>query len=56
MVINLNKCHNIINYLKIYPLKTKKFIDFKNWLKIYKMVKNKEGLINIKVLKNFLNR
>lgn len=44
-----------------YPLKTKKFIDFKNWLKIYKMVKNKEhltkeGLINIKVLKNFLNK
>ena len=31
----------IINYIKIYPLKTKKHLSYLRWLKVYGLVKDK---------------
>ena len=42
MVINLTKLTVVLNYLAKYPLKTKKHISFLNWVKVYKLVINKE--------------
>ena len=61
MVVSLTKLNNIIHYLKINKLKTKKLISFMNWLKIYDMVKNKEhlektGLDKINDLKKRINK
>ena len=57
MVVNLTKLNNILNYLKIYKLKTKKLISYKYWLKVYDLVINKQHLISsaldkINILKN----
>ena len=54
-VVNFSKLNKIILYFKNYPLKTKKFISYKRWLKIFELVKNKkhlttEGRITIKFL------
>ncbi len=43
-VVNFGKLNKILLYLKNYPLKTKKFISYKRWLKIYDLVKNKKHL------------
>lgn len=61
LTINLTKLNKIISYLSTHPLKTKKNIDFLNWLKIYRMVKNKEhfhpvSLDKIRKLKLKLNQ
>jgi hypothetical protein len=50
----------VIDYFTKYPLKTKKSLDYKNWLKVYKRVKNKEhftieGLEQIQKLTNKIN-
>ncbi len=59
-VVNFGKLNKILRYLKNYPLKTKKFISYKRWLKIYDLVKNKkhltpEGRIIIKFLSKLIN-
>ena len=59
-VVNFGKLNKILLYLKNYPLKTKKFISYKRWLKIYDLVKNKkhltpEGRIIIKFLSKLIN-
>jgi len=59
-VVNFGKLNKILLYLKNYPLKTKKFISYKRWLKIYDLVKNKkhltpEGRIIIKSLSKLIN-
>jgi hypothetical protein len=59
-VVNFGKLNKILLYLKNYPLKTKKFISYKRWLKIFELVKNKkhltiEGRIIIKFLSKLIN-
>nr|YP_313631.1 LAGLIDADG homing endonuclease [Epidermophyton floccosum]AAW78237.1 LAGLIDADG homing endonuclease [Epidermophyton floccosum] len=61
MVVNLTKLNNILNYLKLHKLKTKKLISYNNWLKVYILVKNKQhliasGLEKINVLKKKINK
>lgn len=41
-VVNFSKLGKIINYLEKYPLKTKKLISYRRWLKIHALVKNKK--------------
>ena len=36
----------VCNYFESFPLKTKKSNSFYNWLKVFKMVLNKEHLTN----------
>jgi len=59
-VVNFSKLNKILQYLNIYPLKTKKYISYKRWLKIYELVKNKkhltlEGRVTIKSLSKLIN-
>jgi hypothetical protein len=61
MTVNLSKLHKVISYFNNYSLKTKKYIDYFNWLKAYKLVINKEhfnedGLNRIKDLMNKINK
>jgi hypothetical protein len=61
MTVNLSKLHKVISYFNNYSLKTKKYIDYFNWLKVYKLVINKEhfnedGLNRIKDLMNKINK
>ena len=61
MTVNLSKLSKTIKYFTKYPLKTKKYIDYLNWLKAYKLVINKKhmtqnGLIQIKKLLNKINK
>jgi len=61
VTINTTKLSLVINYFSNFSLKTKKFIVYFNWLKIYKLVINKkhltnEGLDLIKKYKKNLNR
>lgn len=56
LTVNLLNLKTIINYFSLFPLKTKKYITYFNWLRIYKLVLNKEhftekGLNEIKRLK-----
>lgn len=44
MVVNLLKLITIINYIKKYPLKTKKSLSFKKWIVVYKKIIRKEHL------------
>lgn len=57
MTVNLSSLKKVISYFHIYSLKTKKYIVFFNWLKVYHLVINKEhfnvnGLNRIKLLMN----
>ena len=59
-VVNFSKLNTILLYLKNYPLKTKKILTYKRWLKIYELVKNKQhltvqGRINIKFISKLIN-
>ena len=59
-VVNHGKLSLILKYLHNNPLKTKKFISYKRWLKVYLLVKNKkhftpEGLVIIKSLIKTIN-
>lgn len=61
MTVNLSKLHKVISYFNIYSLKTKKYIDYFNWLKVYKLVINKDhfnedGLNRVKDLMNKINK
>jgi Proton-conducting membrane transporter/NADH-Ubiquinone oxidoreductase (complex I), chain 5 N-terminus/LAGLIDADG endonuclease len=60
-VVNFSKLGKILKYLKNFPLKTKKFISYTRWLKVYNLVYNKkhfstEGLIIIKFLTKLINK
>jgi len=61
MTVNLSKLFLVISYFKTYPLKTKKRIDYLNWIKVYKLVINKkhfteDGLNRIKNLVKKINK
>lgn len=60
-VVNHGKLNKILVYLQNNPLKTKKLISYRRWLKIYLLVKDKkhftsEGLAIIKFLAKFINQ
>ena len=60
-VVNFSNLNTIINYINTYPLKTKKLISYKRWLKIFSLVKNKkhftiEGLRIIKFISKLINK
>lgn len=60
-VVNHSKLSIIINYLKTYPLKTKKHVSYLRWLKVYCLVKNKHhlkenGIETVKSLINLINK
>ena len=46
-ISSFNKLKQIINYLKRYPLKTKKSLAFTKWCKIYNITLNKDHLNKI---------
>lgn len=61
MTVNLSKLSKVISYFNRYSLKTKKYIDYFNWLKAYKLVINKDhfnedGLNKVKDLMNKINK
>ena len=45
-VVNSTKLSKIIKYIDTFPLKTKKHISYIRWLKVHKLVINKEHLTN----------
>jgi len=55
--VNTTKLSKVINYLNIYPLKTKKSIVYFNIRKIYLLVKDKKSLKSehLNLLKRYLN-
>lgn len=60
-VVNHSKLNIIVNYIKIYPLKTKKHVSYLRWLKVYELVKNKhhhnsKGIEKIKSLIKLINK
>lgn len=60
-IVNFKNLNTILKYLQKYPLKTKKLISYRRWLKVYSLVKNKkhltqEGLEAIKVLAKSINK
>lgn len=61
MTVNLSKLSKVISYFNRYSLKTKKYINYFNWLKAYKLVINKDhlnedGLNRVKDLMNKINK
>lgn len=61
VTVNTTKLLSVVQYFNIYPLKTKKFIIYFNWVKIYKLVVNKkhnnsEGLLLILRYKDNINK
>ena len=60
-VVNFSNLNKVLNYMHKYPLKTKKLISYKRWLKVYSLVKNKEhltekGIEKIKLLVKTINK
>ena len=60
-IVNFSNLNTIKKYIDTYPLKTKKHISYKRWLKVYFLVKNKkhftpEGLAIIKFISNIINK
>lgn len=61
MVVNLTKLNKVIDYLNKFPLKTKKHINYLNWIKVYEIViakghYNQEKLNIIKDLMRKINQ
>jgi hypothetical protein len=61
VTVNTTKLLSVVQYFNIYPLKTKKYILYFNWIKIYKLVvnkkhKNPEGLLLILRYKDNINK
>jgi uncharacterized protein YpiB (UPF0302 family) len=61
MTVNLLKLKKVIKYFNKYTLKTKKYIDYFNWVKVYELVISKshfteEGLNKIKSLIKKINK
>lgn len=50
-VVNFSNLNKILFYLQQYPLKTKKLISYRRWLKVYSLVKNKEHLTEVEIEK-----
>ena len=55
MTVNLLKLKEVIKYFNKYTLKTKKYLDYLNWIKVYELIILKshfteEGLNQIKSL------
>ena len=42
VTVNTTKLSPIVKYFNLYPLKTKKYITYFNWIKIYKLVIDKK--------------
>ena len=60
-IVNFSNLNTIIKYIDTYPLKTKKLISYKRWLKVYSLVKNKkhfsiEGLTLIRFISKLINK
>lgn len=60
-VVNFGKLNVILNYLHNYPLKTKKLISYKKWLKVHYLVKHKQhftsqGLDIIRFITKHINK
>lgn len=60
-VVNSKKLSIIIKYIDNFPLKTKKHISYLRWLKVHKLVINKEhleteSLEKIRCLIKFINK
>jgi len=61
VTVNTTKLSPIVQYFNLYPLKTKKYITYFNWIKIYKLVIDKkhndpENLLLINKYKNNINK
>lgn len=61
VTVNTTKLLPVVQYFNLYPLKTKKYIIYFNWLKAYKLVlgkkhKNSEGLLLILRYKDNINK
>ena len=61
VTVNTTKLLSVAQYFNIYHLKTKKYILYFNWIKIYKLVvnkkhKNSEGLLLILRYKDNINK
>jgi len=61
VTVNTTKLAPIVRYFSLYPLKTKKYITYFNWVKIYKLVIDKkhnktESLLLIMRYKNNINK
>ena len=61
MIVNLTKLSKVIIYFNKNGLKTKKYINYFNWLKVYNLVIkkehfNKEGLNKLKNLVSKINK
>nr|YP_009763312.1 LAGLIDADG endonuclease [Metarhizium rileyi]QIS49090.1 LAGLIDADG endonuclease [Metarhizium rileyi] len=61
VVVNTTKLSPIVQYFSVFSLKTKKYLTYFNWTKIYKLITNKEhtsieGFTLIKKYKNNMNR
>lgn len=55
-VVNINKLSKIINYFKHYPLKSKKLITYRRWLKIYNLVIKTNPLEDFKVINSLIKK
>lgn len=61
VTVNTTKLLPVVQYFNLYPLKTKKYIIYFNWVKAYKLVvdkkhKNSEGLLLILRYKDNINK
>lgn len=56
MVVNLTKLKETIKYFNKYRLKTKKYIDYLNWIKIYKIVIAKEHQEKLEDIKKIISK
>jgi len=61
IIVNLSNLSNVISYFNKYSLKTKKYILYLNWLKVYNIVSNKkhlttQGLNRVKILIYKINK
>jgi LAGLIDADG endonuclease/Proton-conducting membrane transporter len=61
VTVNTTKLSPIVQYFNIYPLKTKKYLTYFNWIKIYKLVIDKKhndpnNLLLIMRYKNNINK
>lgn len=61
VTVNTTKLAPIVRYFNLYPLKTKKYITYFNWVKIYKLVvdkkhNNPESLLLIMRYKNNIDK
>jgi hypothetical protein len=58
MTVNLRKLYKVKYYFSLYPLKTKKYISYLNWIKVYTLIINKKHLNsdNLVKIKNLIKK